>query len=1677
MEEGDQSLAEPSANAGSSQQISSRPPQLHFNMKRVPPMWPLSKDETISSFEAWKGNFLYTLNLDDNFASFLNGQTWDKKTKGGRPFRGLQNAQQENFLNLLLGQIANFVPVISRNTILKNSTSIESIWHLIKCHYGFQSSGSSFLNLCDIKLEPGERFEDLFQRIQTFFENNLLSADCGILHHGETLNEDEDLSPSLENVIVYLWLQLINKDLPGLIKIKYGPELRHKSLASIKPEISCALNSLLEELGASNPSILRTSASNFNNRRPNRFVGNYSSRSGQGSGFRSDPNQSRQPPSNRSPVCSICKNSGRPHNHFLSSCSSLTPDDKRWLSRARLISAIDDEMSHLDVHAEAYDDPECERNFDSHISQSPAYHHVEQPFTNSQVYNSCPPSAKRVTTSPSPYLNVFVNQSIVKFTLDTGATVNMIHESVAKQLGLHISPSSQIATQADGKSEIDILGEVRFNVTRDNIPLYFEGLVARKMDTDVLAGIPFIAKNNISIHPARNVVMINDSSYPYGSSSARAHVARVQTSLARHNTVRETVWPGEYFEASCDIDPCEDTEVAVEPHCSTSLSIPPVMTTCLKGRIRLTNTSNRPIVVGKDAHVAQVTRSIECDDLPSSYSMPDESASSFTLSKRNASLISINPSKLSEVASWTQKYDSLHHDFEHVFSDQFPGYNGHSGNIEASVNITNCLPPQRKGRIPLYNRDRLVELQNQFDSLESIGVFAKPEDVGVHVEYVNPSFLVKKSDGGFRLVTSFGEVAKHCKPSPSLMPNVESTLRQIGQWRYIIKSDLAKAYFQIPLCSNSQKYCGVVTPFRGMRVYQRSAMGMPGSESVLEELMSRILGDLILKGRVIKLADDLYCGSDSLDELYKTWAEVLQLLSVNDLRLSATKTVILPASTSVLGWIWSQGTLTASDHQVSPLIKADPPKTVRELRSFIGAFKALSKVIEGCSRTISPLDSLTAGRSSTDKISWTESSISCFNAAKDSLKHTKCITIPKRSDQLWIVTDASISACGIGATMYLTRPNINRPLLAGFFSAKLKQHQPRWLPCELEALAVTSACNHFRPFIIHSSKQTRVLTDSRPCVQAYGKLLRGEFSASARVQTFLTMVSNLNVSLQHVSGASNIVADYASRNVNDCPESNCQICKFNSSLEEAVVFAIREVEPMASLPVPFPNRSSWRSLQRDCPSISQTITHLMEGTRPSKKSTKINDTKRYLQVSTLSRDGLLIVRNQGPFSPSVDRIVVPRSMVTGILTSIHIKSNHPTAHQLKLVFNRNFMCLDVDKQAKEITNSCLTCASVMHLSKHVTEFSTSETNNHIGFVFSVDVLRRARQYILVCRESVTSYTTATFIGSEKAEDLLEGVINSISPLHPPDGPPSKIRSDSAPGFKSLLGTQPLRDKGLLFELGRTKNPNKNPIVDKAIRELEDEIIRLEPSGCPISTKTLTFALVSLNARIRRQGLSSFELMFRRNQFTAEELNTSDRDVISAQLLSRKENHSSSLKSQLPRSAKPSPTVIPPIGSIVFLKNELSKHKARYTYSVTSIDGDWLFIQRLKDERLFGKPYKVHVSECFSTNTCPTPSLPDRAPSVFDDIDDVVLTHDPHPSTPELTIDGSSRRPVVSDQNVSCQNGANDGSSNAFENVSPAPQVTLRRSTRLRRPPPYLEDYTRRCLSSEIKEEEITPWRC
>ena len=70
----------------------------------------------------------------------------------------LTASQKNAHLDLLLGQIANFCPVNSRNFIVKHSTCLNDMWQKICQHYGFQSTGVHFLDLASktLHLQPDE---------------------------------------------------------------------------------------------------------------------------------------------------------------------------------------------------------------------------------------------------------------------------------------------------------------------------------------------------------------------------------------------------------------------------------------------------------------------------------------------------------------------------------------------------------------------------------------------------------------------------------------------------------------------------------------------------------------------------------------------------------------------------------------------------------------------------------------------------------------------------------------------------------------------------------------------------------------------------------------------------------------------------------------------------------------------------------------------------------------------------------------------------------------------------------------------------------------------------------------------------------------------------------------------------------------------------------------------------------------------------------------------------------------------------------------------------------------------------------------------------------------------------------------------------------------------------------
>ena len=90
---------------------------------------------------------------------------------------------------------------------------------------------------------------------------------------------------------------------------------------------------------------------------------------------------------------------------------------------------------------------------------------------------------------------------------------------------------------------------------------------------------------------------------------------------------------------------------------------------------------------------------------------------------------------------WKEKFASLNKQFDSVFEPVIGKYNDASGRLRARITFGPELPPSQKLHAPCYGRDNLQILQDKFDELEAGGVFARPEDVGVVVKRVSPSFL------------------------------------------------------------------------------------------------------------------------------------------------------------------------------------------------------------------------------------------------------------------------------------------------------------------------------------------------------------------------------------------------------------------------------------------------------------------------------------------------------------------------------------------------------------------------------------------------------------------------------------------------------------------------------------------------------------------------------------------------------------------------------------------------------------------------------------------------------------------------------------------------------------------------------------------------------------------------
>ena len=210
------------------------------------------------------------------------------------------------------------------------------------------------------------------------------------------------------------------------------------------------------------------------------------------------------------------------------------------------------------------------------------------------------------------------------------------------------------------------------------------------------------------------------------------------------------------------------------------------------------------------------------------------------------------------------------------------------------------------------------------------------------------------------------------------------------------------------------------------------------------------------------------------------------------------------------------------------------------------------------------------------------------------------------------------------------------------------------------------------------------------------------------------------VHTRHIDRVPNLPSDFGSRNPRECHSSCCQVCKFVTKMEDSVVLSVSMDDAIdGSINMPFTSRAAWHAIQLECPDLRRTHAHLIQGIRPLKKFTKVGDVKRYLRTVN---DGVLIVRDNQPFQPPRERIVVPRSMVDVFLTTLHIRFCHPSRTQLKRISNRYFLALDFDKASEAISVACHQCQAVKSTPVYLRPQSSTQAPIVVGSSFAADVI-------------------------------------------------------------------------------------------------------------------------------------------------------------------------------------------------------------------------------------------------------------------------------------------------------------------------------------------------------------------
>ncbi|RHN78856.1 putative nucleotidyltransferase, Ribonuclease H [Medicago truncatula] len=429
------------------------------------------------------------------------------------------------------------------------------------------------------------------------------------------------------------------------------------------------------------------------------------------------------------------------------------------------------------------------------------------------------------------------------------------------------------------------------------------------------------------------------------------------------------------------------------------------------------------------------------------------------------------------------------------------------------------VPPEREVEfsIDLVPGTKLVSMAPYRMSASELSELKKQLEDLLEKKFVRPSvspwgapvLLVKKKDDSMRLCIDYRQLNKVTVKNRYPLPRIDDLMDQLVGARVFSKIDLRSSYHQIKVKDEDMQKTAFKTRY-GHYEYKVMPFGVTNAPEVFMEYMNRIF-HAFLDRFVVVFIDDILIYSKTEEEHVEHLKIALQVLKEKKLYAKLSKCEFWLKEVSFLGHVISGDGIVVDPSKVEAVSQWETPKSVTEIRSFLGLAGYYRRFIEGFSKLALPLTQLTCKGKT---FVWDVHCENSFGELKKRLTTAPVLILPKSDEPFVVYCDAS--KLGLGGVL------MQEGKVVAYASRQLRVHEKNYPTHDLELAAVFFVLKIWRHYLYGS--RFEVFSDHKSL-----KYLFDQKELNMRQRRWLELLKDYDFGLNYHPGKVNVVADALSR--------------------------------------------------------------------------------------------------------------------------------------------------------------------------------------------------------------------------------------------------------------------------------------------------------------------------------------------------------------------------------------------------------------------------------------------------------------------------------------------------------------------------------------------------------------------